>query len=66
MRRIAAKYLYPLVSTEPVLNGFVELEDDGTVIRTGYARILPRSRSSTTALSPPDLSMRIAMSNCPT
>ena len=35
MRRIAAKYLYPLVSTEPVINGFVELEDDGTVIRTG-------------------------------
>ena len=35
MRRIAAKYLYTLASTEPVLNGFVELEDDGTVIRTG-------------------------------
>ena len=35
MKRIAAKYLYPLVSTEPVLNGFVEVEDDGTVIRTG-------------------------------
>ena len=35
MRRIAAKYLYPLVSTEPILNGFVELEDNGTVIRTG-------------------------------
>ena len=35
MKRIAAKYLYPLVSTEPVRNGFVELEDDGTVVRTG-------------------------------
>ena len=35
MRRIAAKYLYPLVSTDPVVNGFVEVEDDGTVIRTG-------------------------------
>jgi cytosine/adenosine deaminase-related metal-dependent hydrolase len=35
MRRIAAKYLYPLVSAEPVQNGFVELEDDGTVVRTG-------------------------------
>ena len=35
MKRIAAKYVYPLTSTEPVLNGFVELEDDGTVIRTG-------------------------------
>ena len=35
MRRIAAKYLYPLASTEPVVNGFVEVEDDGTVVRTG-------------------------------
>ena len=35
MRRIAAKYLYTLTSPEPVVNGFVELEDDGTVIRTG-------------------------------
>ena len=35
MKRIAAKYLYPLLSTEPVVNGFVELEDDGTVNRTG-------------------------------
>ena len=35
MRRIAAKYLYTLTSTEPVRNGFVEVEDDGTVIRTG-------------------------------
>ena len=35
MRRIAAKYVYPLTGFEPVVNGFVELEDDGTVIRTG-------------------------------
>ena len=35
MRRIAAKYLYTLTSAEPVRNGFVEVEDDGTVIRTG-------------------------------
>ena len=35
MKRIAAKYLYPLVSMEPVHNGFVEMEDDGTVVRTG-------------------------------
>ena len=35
MKRIAAKYLYSLVSAEPVLNGFVEMEDDGTVVRTG-------------------------------
>ena len=35
MRRIAAKYVYPLTSFAPLENGFVELEDDGTVIRTG-------------------------------
>ena len=35
MRRIAAKYVYPLVSPEPLVNGFVEIKDDGTVIRTG-------------------------------
>ena len=35
MRRIAAKYLYPLVSAEPILNGFVEIEEDRTIIRTG-------------------------------
>ena len=37
MRRIAAQYLYTLLSSEPVRNGFVELEDDGTVIRTGVS-----------------------------
>ena len=35
MRRIAAPYLYTLMSAEPVRNGFVELDDDGTVLRTG-------------------------------
>ena len=35
MKRIAAKYLYTLMSAEPVRNGFVELDDDGTVLRTG-------------------------------
>ena len=35
MKRIAAKYLYTLGSMDPVLNGFVEMEDDGTVVRTG-------------------------------
>lgn len=35
MKRIAAKYLYTLTSYEPVLNGFVVLEDNGTVVRTG-------------------------------
>ena len=35
MKRIAAPYLYTLTSAEPVRNGFVELDDDGTVLRTG-------------------------------
>ena len=35
MRRFAAKYVYTLTSFEPIVNGFVELEDDGTVVRTG-------------------------------
>ena len=37
MRRIAAKYLYTLASTEPIVNGFVEVDDDGTVVRTGVS-----------------------------
>ena len=35
MKRIAAKYVYPLTSKEPLVNGFVEVEEDGTVVRTG-------------------------------
>ena len=35
MKRIAAKYIYPLDSVSPIVGGFVEVEDDGTVIRTG-------------------------------
>ena len=35
MKRIAAKYVDPLTSTEPLVNGFVEVEEDGTVVRTG-------------------------------
>ena len=35
MNRIAAKYVYPLTGTEPLVNGFVERDDEGTVIRTG-------------------------------
>lgn len=36
MRRISAKYLYVLDGISPIRDGFVELEDDGTVIRTGH------------------------------
>ncbi len=35
MKRIAATYLYPLTGFEPVRNGFVEYEEDGTIVRTG-------------------------------
>ena len=36
IRRIAARYVYTLESFEPVVNGFVEYdEEDGTIIRTG-------------------------------
>lgn len=37
MRRLAAKYLYTLTSPEPIVNGFVELDIDGSVIRTGVS-----------------------------
>lgn len=37
MKRIAAAYLYPLVDAEPIRNGFVELAEDGTVLRTGVS-----------------------------
>ncbi len=35
MRRIAAKYIYTLDGIEPIVNGFVELNDDGTVTAVG-------------------------------
>lgn len=34
MRRIAANYIFP-VSSAPVRNGYVEFDDDGTVVSTG-------------------------------
>lgn len=35
MKRIAAEYVYTLESDEPLKGGFVEFEDDGTIVRTG-------------------------------
>lgn len=35
MKRIVARYLYTLETPEPVMDGFVEYEDDGTILRTG-------------------------------
>ena len=35
MRRYAARYVYPLTDPEPIENGFVEVDADGTVLRTG-------------------------------
>ena len=36
MRRIASKYLYTLTSTEPVRNGFVEVEKTMDRILEGF------------------------------
>ena len=36
MKRFAAKYLYTLEQAEPILNAYVECEDDGTVLSVGY------------------------------
>lgn len=35
MKRIAAEYLYTLDSYEPLVNGFVEYDDDGTIVSVG-------------------------------
>lgn len=35
MRRFAAKYVYTLTASEPLLNAFVEVEEDGTIRRIG-------------------------------
>jgi len=35
MRRLTAEYLYTLTSAEPIHNGFVEVEEDGTVVSIG-------------------------------
>ena len=35
MRRFVAKYVYTLTETEPLRDAFVEVEEDGTVLRVG-------------------------------
>jgi len=35
MKRYAAQYVYTLTSPEPLQHAFVEVEDDGTIVRTG-------------------------------
>ena len=35
LNRIAASYVYTLDAEEPIRNGFVEYDDDGTIVRTG-------------------------------
>ena len=37
MRRISAKYLYTNDSAEPLMNGYVVLDDNGTVVETGVS-----------------------------
>lgn len=35
MKRLSAKYLYVLNDPAPLVNGFVEYDEDGTILRTG-------------------------------
>ena len=35
VKRVAAAYVYTLESSQPIRNGFVEYEEDGTIVRTG-------------------------------
>ena len=35
MKRLSAKYLYVLDDPAPLVNGFVEYDEDGTILRTG-------------------------------
>ena len=44
MNRIAAEYLYTLESPNPIRNGFVEFEDDGTIVRTGVCDNLEKEK----------------------
>ena len=41
MRRIYADYIYTGLTAEPIRNGYVEIDDEGTVISTGIADTLP-------------------------
>ena len=34
MRRIAANYIFP-IDSEPIKNGYIELEEDGTILKIG-------------------------------
>lgn len=34
-RRVAAEYVYTLECDEPIINGYVEFDEDGTIVRTG-------------------------------
>lgn len=34
-RRVAAQYVYTLECEEPIMNGFVEFDENGTIVRTG-------------------------------
>ncbi|MGN1232168.1 MAG: cytosine deaminase, partial [Candidatus Cryptobacteroides sp.] len=41
MRRIYADYIFTGLSAEPLRGGFVELDDDGTVVSTGVSDDIP-------------------------
>lgn len=44
MRRIASEYIYTLETGEPLRNGFVEFEDDGTIVRTGVCEDIAKEK----------------------
>lgn len=35
IRRVTAEYVYTLETQEPIINGFVEFQEDGTIVSTG-------------------------------
>lgn len=63
MKRFAAKYVYTLSGTEPLRNAFVEVEEDGTVLRTGLCE--PGEEVLDGAIVP-GFEMPTAMWNSPT
>ena len=50
MRRIAAKYLYVNADFTPIHDGFVELDDNGVVLKTGKSEDISSERSIMTEL----------------
>ena len=50
VKRITAEYVYTLTSAEPIRNGYVEYDEDGTVLAAGPCA--PREEVASGALVP--------------